>query len=729
MTRLARYLKPYIGFVIAVVALLFVQANADLALPDYMSRIVNVGIQQRGIESPYPEVIRAARFDAIVAVLPDERRSAVTDAYAQFDASTPRFESVGRRFPAAADEEVYVLTGGTALVGTPAGDALVVALAESISSPPETNGEIEHGVAAVATVEAAPPGPSTGSAPGTDVGVAGGPTAQTTQRAIRVVQTEYEALGASIAGIQSAYILRTGGTMLLLTLVSVTATILVGYCTARTSAGVGRDIRRALFTTVEGFSFAEMDRFSTASLITRSTNDITQIQHVTMMSRMIFYAPIMGIGGIIRAIGKASDMWWIIAMAVGILIVTVSIVFVVAIPRFKRIQGFVDRLNLVARENLSGMMVIRAFTRQEHERRRFEKANRDLTENLLFVTRIMVAMMPLMMLVMNLVSVLVLWVGAQEVAASQLQVGDMLAFMQYAMQIFFSFMMMSFMFIIVPRASVSAERIAEVLATEPSVVDPPSPAPLPQPLRGTIVFKGVGFRYPGAAAEVLRDIDIVIRPGTTTAIIGTTGSGKSTLVGLIPRFYDHTAGSITIDGVDIAALRQRDLRSMIGFVPQKNTLLSGSVRSNLLYAKPDATEEEMSEALRVAQALDFVLEDEHRLDMPISQGGTNVSGGQRQRLSIARALMKRSPVYIFDDSFSALDYRTDMRLRRALKGYVAASAVIVVTQRVATIRHADQIVALDEGRVVGLGTHEELMEGCEVYRDIALSQLKQEEIA
>ncbi len=529
---------------------------------------------------------------------------------------------------------------------------------------------------------------------------------------------------------QAAYILRMGGAMLALTLAAVAATVAVGYFGSRTAAGVARDLRRALFAKVQDFSAAEMDKFSTASLITRSTNDITQIQMVSNMAlRMLFFAPIIGIGGVIRATSKASSMWWIIALAVGLLLSIILIVFAIALPKFKKIQALVDKLNLVARENLTGMMVIRAFSTQGREKERFDAVNKDLTGTMLFVSRGMAVMMPLIMLIMNLVSILIVWVGAGEIAQAKIQIGDMMAFMQYSMQIFFSFLMMSMMFIMIPRASISAERIHQVLATEISVRDPETPATLPAQVKGIVRFESVSFRYPGSSEDVLHRIDFTALPGQVTAIIGTTGAGKTTLVSLIPRFYDPTEGRVSIDGVDVRTLEQKSLRQAIGFVPQKSSLFSGTVESNLRYAKEDASEKEIQEALGTAQAEEFVAALPERTLSPVSQGGANFSGGQRQRLAIARALMKKAPVLIFDDSFSALDYRTDKKLRRALAEGVGDRSLILVTQRVATIKNAHQIIVLDEGRMVGKGTHLELMETCEVYRDIALSQLSREELA
>jgi ATP-binding cassette subfamily B multidrug efflux pump len=517
---------------------------------------------------------------------------------------------------------------------------------------------------------------------------------------------------------------------MLLTLLSGTCTIAVGYLAARTAAGAARDVRRHVFERVENFSSTEFDKFSTASLITRSTNDITQIQMViVMMMRMVFYAPIIGIGGVIRAIGKSANMWWIIALAVVVLLGLILTVFSIALPKFKAIQSLIDRLNLVMRENLSGMMVIRAFNMQSFEEDRFDKANKDLTKTLLFINRVMVVMMPVMMLVMNGVMVLIIWVGAHQVANSSIQVGDMMAFMQYAMQILFAFLMLSMMFIILPRASVSGDRIAAVLDTEPVIEDLQTPKQFPEPFKGTVEFRDVSFRYPGAEEDVLHNISFTAQPGQTTAFIGTTGSGKSTIVSLIPRFYEVSEGAVCIDDIDIREVAQHDLRNRIGYVSQKSSLFSGTLETNLRYANENASEDELELAADIAQASEFINSKPEGLQAEVAQGGMNVSGGQKQRLAIARALVKKAPIYIFDDSFSALDYKTDAALRKALKENTGSSTLLIVTQRIATIKNAEQIIVLDEGRIVGKGTHQDLMKGCEVYRDIALSQLSKEELA
>jgi ATP-binding cassette subfamily B multidrug efflux pump len=550
------------------------------------------------------------------------------------------------------------------------------------------------------------------------------------QMAVSAVRTEYEALGMDTGELQTNYILRTGGMMLLVSLLGGAATIAVGFLASRTAAGAARDIRREVFKKVESFSNAEFDQFSTASLITRSTNDVTQIQMVIfMIMRMVFFAPIIGIGGVIRAIDKSANMWWIIALAVIVLLGLILIVFSISLPKFKIMQSLIDRLNLVTRENLSGMMVIRAFNKQEDELNRFDKANRDLMDTSLFVARVMVTMMPVMMLLMNGLSVGIIWVGAHQVAEANLQVGDMMAFLQYAMQIVFAFLMMSMMFIFLPRAAVSGGRIADVLETETVIKDPEDPQQFRDPFVNQIEFRNVSFRYPGALDDVLHDISFTARPGETTAIIGSTGCGKSTVINLIPRFYDVTEGAIYLDGHDIRDVKQSDLRDKIGYVPQKGMLFSGTIESNLLYADENAGVETLKEAADVAQASEFIFDKPEGFEAEIAQGGSNVSGGQKQRLAIARALVKRPPIYIFDDSFSALDFKTDSALRKELKEKTGDSTVMIVTQRVATVKNADQIIVLDEGRVVGEGKHHDLMDSCETYREIATSQLSEEELA
>jgi ATP-binding cassette subfamily B protein len=524
-------------------------------------------------------------------------------------------------------------------------------------------------------------------------------------------------------------IIKTGIQMLSVSLLSAAFSVTVGFLAAKTAAGMGQDLRDDLFEKVESFSSSEFDKFSTSSLITRTTNDVTQVQTlVIMLIRMVFYAPIMGVGGVIHAMDKDKSMSWVIAVAVLALLMLIFFIFIVAMPKFKIVQSLIDRINLVVRENLDGMLVIRAFNTQKFEENRFDKANKDLTDTNLFINRVTSGMMPAMMLIMNLVTVLVVWVGAKQVSAFKMEVGDMMAYMQYVMQIIMAFLMMSMMFIMIPRASVSASRIADVLETSPSIKNAENAINKKDRFTGVIEFKDVCFNYPGAEDNVLNNITFTAKPGQTTAFIGSTGSGKSTLINLIPRFYDATNGEVLIDGVNVKDLDLHSLRSNIGYVPQKGVLFSGTIDSNLKYADKNATEEEILKASNIAQAMEFIDSKPERFETSIAQGGGNVSGGQKQRLSIARALVKNPQIYIFDDSFSALDFKTDATLRAALKKETGSSTVLLVAQRISTIRSAEQIIVLDNGMIVGKGTHEELMKNCSVYSEIALSQLSKEEL-
>jgi len=526
------------------------------------------------------------------------------------------------------------------------------------------------------------------------------------------------------------FILKTGVIMILVTLLGTAASITVGFFAALIAANVARDLRSDVFSKVASFSHAEFDKFSTASLITRTTNDISQVQNVlVMMVRLVFYAPILGVGGIIKAVSSSASMSWVIGVAVICLVGVIMVLFSIVMPKFKLVQKLVDRLNLVTRENIEGMLVIRAFNTQRFEEDRLDKANTDLTSTNLFVNRTMALMMPFMMLIMNLTTVIIVWVGAKQVSAFNMEIGDMMAYMQYAMQIIMAFLMMSMMFIMVPRASVSAERIAEVLSTELTVLDVEEPIEFGREFDSAVEFRDVSFCYPGGQDNVLHNISFTARAGETTAIIGSTGSGKSTLVNLMLRFYDVTGGQIRIDGKDIRKVSRISLRDKIGYVPQKSSLFSGTIKSNLYYADKNSTVDNIEKAARVAQASEFISGKEEGYDSTIAQGGTNVSGGQKQRLSIARALVKNAPIYIFDDSFSALDLKTDKKLRAALKKETGNSTILLVAQRVGTIMDAEQIVVLDNGRIAGLGTHSELMKSCEVYQQIARSQLSEEELA
>lgn len=744
MLRLFRYLKPYTLLILLTIALLFIQANADLALPDYMSRLVNIGIQQGGVESAVPQVVRQSTMTKLLLFLSSEEQHLVLATYTRIVSDAPAYQAYLQEYPALNGEAVYVLqTTDQAILQrlNPilARAFLIVGSIEQMLTDAEKAESVRaqlgfdlskfpSGADPFALLQRMPPEQIAHLRAALEEKLAALGEKMVLQMAAPAVKREFEALGVDMGKLQMRYLLRVGFSMLGLTLLVIACTILVSLLSARTAAGAARDLRRDVFQKVESFSGAELDRFSTASLITRSTNDVTQLQMVVvMMMRMVFYAPIIGIGGIIRALGKSASMWWIIALAVLVLLGLILLAFSIALPRFTRIQSLIDRLNLVLRENLTGIMVVRAFNRQQYEEERFDHVNRDLTSTMLFVNRVMAVMMPAMMLIMNGLSLLILWVGAHQVANATMQVGDMMAFLQYAMQIVFSFLMLSIMFIILPRASVSGERIAEVLTTEPTIHDPEQPKHFPEPFRGAVEFRHVHFRYPNAEEDVLHDIHFTARPGETTAIIGSTGSGKSTIVNLIPRFYDVTAGAILIDGVDIREVSQRELREKIGYVPQKGILFSGTIETNLRYADENADPSVLEEAIAIAQADDFVFANPAGLATEIAQGGTNVSGGQKQRLSMARALARRAPIYIFDDSFSALDFKTDAALRRAIRKKLASSTVFIVSQRVATIKNADQILVLDEGRIVGRGTHNELMKNCEVYRDIAISQLGEEE--
>jgi ATP-binding cassette subfamily B protein len=746
MLRLARYLKPYILLILLTIALLFVQANADLALPDYMSKIVNVGIQQGGVANAVPVAVRQTEMNKLTIFMSAADKTRVLRDYTLMDKNSSDYAADVKLYPDLAQEPVYVLnkvdSAETTWLNPVMGKAflIVTGIQQVLADPAKASAmatsmgfdlsKLPPGVDIFTVLGQLPPAQLSQLSSTFDAKFAALGDSMIVQAAVTPVKAEYAALEMDTGKLSSNYTLHIGLLMLLVTLLSGTCTIIVGYLSARTAAGLARDLRRNVFQRVESFSSTEFDKFSTASLITRSTNDITQIQMVViMMMRMVFYAPIIGIGGVIRAIGKSANMWWIIALAVVVLLGLILTVFSIALPRFKIIQSLIDRLNLVTRENLSGMMVIRAFNMQQFEEDRFDKANKNLTGTLLFINRVMVVMMPVMMMVMNIVMLTIIWVGAHQVAQSAMQVGDMMAFMQYAMQILFAFLMLSMMFIILPRAAVSGDRIADVLETEPVIKDPQDPRHFDEPFKGTVEFRNVCFRYPSAEEDVLHNISFTAQPGQTTALIGTTGSGKSTIVSLIPRFYDVTEGTVSVDGTDIREVTQHDLRARIGYVPQKGTLFSGTIESNLLYGDENASDEELKLAADIAQATEFISTNPEGMQTEVAQGGMNVSGGQKQRLSIARALIKKAPIYIFDDSFSALDFKTDAALRKALKEHTGSSTMMIVTQRIATIKNAEQIIVLDEGKIVGKGSHDELMKDCEIYRGIALSQLSMEELA
>ena len=738
MLKLKRYLKPYFVLLVAGIVLLFGQATLELTLPNLMSDIVNVGIQQGGITSAAPQAISSDAMQLMQLMMSEQDRTVVQESYETLSERTDR-DALTKQYPNA-DDTTFILredadkasVEGAFSRASYAFIQVMQSLAEQTGT--QTTAESDG---ASASIDFSQAGQLAGMlAMRSDNTIqdaidtaAATPDMMTEQTAAVFVKSFYQDLGADTASLQTGYILTVGLKMLGLTVLLTACAISAGFCMARLGAGVGRDLRRDVFSRVTRFNQSEMDRFSTASLITRSTNDVQQIQmFLSMGFRLMCFAPIMGIGGLVMGLSKCPELAWVLLLALAIMLLVILTLFAVALPRFKKMQQFVDRLNLVSREELSGMMVVRAFSNQKFMQDRFESANHDLTSNTLFVNRAMAVMMPVMTLVVNGVSLLIVWFGGKQIAESNLQVGDMMAFIQYAMHVIMSFLFISMMFIMVPRASVSAERIYEVLSTENRVNDPKQPQHIKN-TKGVVRFDNVSFRYDGADAEVLSHISFTARPGETTAFIGSTGSGKSTLVNLIPRFYDVSEGSVSIDGVDVRNLTLHELRDLIGYVPQKGMLFSGDISSNLRYGDKNATDETLHEAADVAQASEFISRLEDGYDTAISQGGTNVSGGQRQRLSIARALVKKAPIYIFDDTFSALDFKTDARLRKALGQYTTDATVLIVAQRVSTIMHAEQIVVLDEGHVVGIGTHEELLRTCDTYREIAESQLSKEELA
>ena len=737
MLKLKRYLKPYLGLLLVGVALLFGQAMLELTLPNYMSDIVNVGLQQGGITQAAPEVIDSDAMAMMQMFMSEEDKALVNAAYEPLSEREDAAD-LKETYPNAGDEDLALAAdpeNGVNEAFNRAAYALVSMMEELAPADSATQSEEQASgtldAEAMAQLTAMLQSGALDEQLNEAIATAAvTPESMLDQTGVVLTKSFYTQLGADTDAIQTSYILKVGLRMAGLAILLTVCAISAGFCMARLGAGVGRDLRRDVFRKVSYFNNNEMDQFSGASLITRSTNDITQVQNFLSIGlRMMCFAPIMGIGGLIMGLSKCLNLAWVLALALIVMLGLILTLFAVAMPRFKKMQTLIDRLNLVSREELSGLMVVRAFSNQPFMQNRFEKANKDLTGNTLFVNRAMATMMPFMMLVMNGLSLLIVWFGGKQIAASNLQVGDMMAFIQYAMQVIMSFLFISMMFIMVPRASVSAERINEVLTCESTVADPAQPTEMNHPVKGVVEFKDVSFRYEGADANVLEHVSFTARPGETVAFIGATGSGKSTLVNLIPRFYDATEGSITVDGVDVRQLRQKDLRDAIGYVPQKGLLFSGTVATNLRYGRADASDELLKESADIAQATEFIQTLENGMDTAISQGGTNVSGGQRQRLSIARALVKQAPIYIFDDTFSALDFKTDAKLRAALKGYTEKSTVFIVAQRVSTIMHADQILVLDEGCVVGKGTHEDLLKNCETYREIAESQLSKEELA
>ena len=725
MGKIFKYLGMYKTSVVAVILLLILQAYCDLSLPSYTSDIVDVGIGQSGIKNAIPAVLRAETLENICLLSDEEDEYLIRDAYnptgsGQYTLKEMNAEETNRLEQAMQLPIVvlYMLDNASAMGNVQGSDAMAMQIGANDIRAMVENGLISKDelLAMRDQMQEQNMGELSGMLSG--------------QMVVAFIKGEYEAAGVDVNHIQTGYLLKTGGKMLAMTVLMLIAAIGVGYLAARVSAGIGLNLRNRVFKKVVSFSHAEMDRFSTASLITRSTNDIQQVQMVSvMLLRMVCYAPILGIGGIIKVSTTRTGMGWIIFVAVAMILTLVGSLVRVAMPKFQKMQTLVDNLNLVSREILTGLPVIRAFSREKYEEERFAQANSDLMRTQLFTNRVMTFMMPVMMLIMNAVTVTIVWFGAKGIELGNLQVGDMMAFITYTMQIVMSFLMLTMISVMLPRAGVAASRIEEVLCTEPTIIDTKEVKDEALEGKGILAFENVNFRYPGAKEDALEDISFIARPGETTAIIGSTGSGKSTLLHLIPRFYDVTGGRITLDGIDIRELSQHKLRSQLGFVPQKGVLFSGTIASNIRFAGESlVSEEAMEEAAQIAQAAEFIEERPEKYESAIAQGGTNVSGGQKQRLSIARAVAGRPKIFLFDDSFSALDYKTDMILRKTLHEKLFDATIIIVAQRISTILHANQIIVLDEGKIAGIGSHEELLQSCPAYQEIARSQLSEAEL-
>ena len=720
MIKLMKYLKKSAGYVVLIIALLFLQAYCDLSLPDYTSRIVNVGIQQNGIEDSVPDKIRKTSMESLKLFM-DEKDQEIVDSYYEEDG-----------------ENLVLIKN----ISSSDRDKLGTILAEPmmvLTSVSSGSDEMQAAFAKMGVPEGADPLEALAQMPQEarksitdkfEEKIKDMPESIVTQAGVAYVKTEYEAIGEDVDAMQMHYIKVAGVRMLGMALVTMLCAICVVFLSARVAAALGHDLRNAVYRKVITFSSREYHKFSTASLITRCTNDIQQVQQVmAMLFRIVLYAPILGLGGVIRVLNTDASMTWILGVAVILILAVIFVLFQVAMPKFTVLQTLVDKLNLVTREILTGIPVIRAFSREKHEEERFEEANARLTKTNLFVNRCMTFMMPTMMLIMNGVSVLIIYSGAYAVDGGTMQVGNVMAFIQYSMQIIMSFLMITAMSIMLPRANVAALRINEVLTTEVSIKDPSEPVKPYDHVKGTVEFEHVSFAYPEAGENVLTDISFKAEKGETVAVIGSTGSGKSTLVNLIPRFYDVTEGSVKVDGIDVRDMTQKEVRSKLGYVPQKGILFSGTIDSNIRYGKTDISADEVKEAAEVAQATEFIDTKPQGYESPIAQGGTNVSGGQKQRLSIARAIAKKPEIFIFDDSFSALDFKTDSTLRKALKKHTKDATTIIVAQRISTILNADKIIVLDDGHMAGIGSHKELMKNCEVYRQIAMSQLSEEELA
>lgn len=745
MKNLFKYAAEHWKSLLAIIAILFVQAYCDLSLPAYTSDIVNVGIQQGGIEDQVPEAVAADEMEKLLLFVPQGDQQTVLDAY-DTDDSTYDAKAYVLKESVADDEEKMedlkeLLAAPMMLTaGFESGSDMTVEIEEQLKEQlkSQLQDQAAGNMPEAVDIDSMTVFDIMGMIPDEQREALVEtmseqmdelPEMILEQAAVSYVRSSYESLGMDMDDLQFQYLFATGAKMVGLAFLGMAASILVGFLASRVGAATGRDLRGKVFRKVVGFSNNEFDHFSTASLITRSTNDIQQIQLIiVMLLRIVLYAPILAIGGVIQVFQTNVSMSWIIGLAVVMIAFVILILFTVAMPKFKVLQTLVDKVNLVMREILTGLSVIRAFSTEKHEEARFDEANRTLMKTNLFVNRAMTFMMPVMMLIMNGVSVLIVWTGAHGINDGQMQVGDMMAFIQYTMQIIMGFLMLCMLSIMLPRAAVAADRVEEVLASRTVIHDPKEAKAFTGEKKGHLVFDHVSFKYPGADENVIEDITFTAKPGETTAIIGSTGSGKSTLVNLIPRFYDVSEGSITLDGVDIREVTQHELREKLGYVPQKGLLFSGDIKSNILFGNPDGSDAELEEAAQIAQATEFIEAKPEKYASHIAQGGTNVSGGQKQRLSIARAIAKHPEVFIFDDSFSALDFKTDVTLRKALKKRTKDSTVIIVAQRISTIMGAEQIIVLDDGKMAGIGTHRELLKNCEVYQQIAASQLSEAEL-
>lgn len=736
--KILKHLKKSILSICIIIGLLVVQAICDLSLPDFTSRIVNVGVQQSGIESATPKVIRKEVMNNLLIFVSDNDKTKIMNNYRLVNKTSKDYKKLVKEYPLLKSEELYVLKDkDTDLTDIISSSMMLNTLVTSdkkeyLAFQDMIKKELPDALKELPLIEVfklMDENTLQGFKDRFNEEIKKMPQSILEQSAIMMVKEEYIKVGIDIGKLQTNYIIIAGLKMLAIALFSMISTIGVGFLGALTAAKLARDLRNDVYNKTLSFSRTEFKKFGVASLITRSTNDIQQIQMVMVFTlRTIFYAPILGIGGVIKALSTNSTMTWIIGLVLLIILSLMILMFGLVLPKFKLVQKLIDKLNLVTREILTGIPVIRAFSNQKYEEKRFDKANNDIRKTTLFVDRAMSLLMPTMMFVMNSVCILIVWKAAHGINDGIMQVGDMLAFIQYTMQIVMSFLMISIFSIMMPRAGVSWSRVLEILKTEPTVGDNNNPKSFSKRVRGLVEFKEVSFHYPDSMEDVLTDISFVAKPGEVVAFIGSTGSGKSTLINLIPRLFDATKGEILIDGINVKDVKLHDLHEKIGYVPQKGILFSGTIASNLRYGNKEATDEEIEKAATIAQAKDFILEKDKKYLSPISQGGTNVSGGQKQRLSIARAIVTNPEIYIFDDSFSALDFKTDSLLRQALKKEIKDSTILIVAQRVSTIMNADQIIVLDEGKVVGKGTHKELLETCEIYKEIAASQLTKEEL-